>query len=62
METEEPEDEGGFGTGETDMLADLMKNEAAAGVQDSRGRRDSRTIADEPMAEEAPPTPRPEEG
>jgi len=32
-EPEEPEDEGGFGTGETDMLADLMKNEAAAGVQ-----------------------------
>ncbi len=38
-EPEEPEDEGGFGTGETDMLADLMKNEAAAGVQNSRGRR-----------------------
>ncbi len=44
-EPEEPEDEGGFGTGETDMLADdCMKNEAAAGVQKPRGRRIRRTI------------------
>ena len=46
-EPEEPEDEGGFGTGETDMLADLMKNEAAAGGRDSRGREE---FEDDPAA------------
>jgi DNA-directed RNA polymerase subunit omega len=45
-EPEEPEDEGGFGTGETDMLADLMKNEAAAGVQ----RPEEDEFEDDPAA------------
>ena len=51
-EPEEPEDEGGFGTGETDMLADLMKNEAAAGVQTP----EEEEFEDDPaaMAEETP--------
>jgi DNA-directed RNA polymerase subunit omega len=55
-EPEEPEDEGGFGTGETDMLADLMKNEAAAGVQSPEEEEfedDPAAMAEEP-AEAAP--------
>jgi DNA-directed RNA polymerase subunit omega len=57
-EPEEPEDEGGFGTGETDMLADLMKNEAAAGVQtpeEEEFEDDPAALTEDVAGEAAPP-------
>jgi DNA-directed RNA polymerase subunit omega len=50
VETEEPEEEGGFGTGETDLLSELMQNEAAAGVPDEDAELDEE-LDEEPLAE-----------
>jgi DNA-directed RNA polymerase subunit omega len=51
VETDEPEEEGGFGTGETDMLGEMMQNEAAAGVPGEDADLDEE-FEDEPTAGE----------
>ncbi|MGH6932767.1 MAG: DNA-directed RNA polymerase subunit omega [Dongiaceae bacterium] len=52
VETDEPEEEGGFGTGETDLLSELMQNEAAAGIPGEDFALDDE-LEDEPAAEDA---------
>ena len=51
VETDEPEEEGGFGTGETDMLGEIMQSEAAAGVAEDDAELDEE-FEDEPSAGE----------
>lgn len=54
VESDEPEEEeGGFGTGETDLLSELMQTEVAVSVEDDDAALDEE-IEDEPEAEGEP--------
>ena len=64
VETEEPAEEGSFGTGDTDILSDLSQTADEAVAEDDEDDDIEGEFEDEPMAEEegtaAPPAP--EEG
>ena len=65
VETEEPVEEGSFGTGDTDILSDLSQTAEPAGEGDDEDDIDGE-FEDEPLADEegdgAPAAPAPEEG
>jgi DNA-directed RNA polymerase subunit omega len=50
VETEEPEEEGGFGVGDADILSDLSQTEAEPGAEDEDDALDGE-FEDEPLAE-----------
>ena len=65
VETEEPVEEGSFGTGDTDILSDLSQTADEAVGEDDEDDEIEGEFEDEPLAEEegAPaPAPAPEEG
>ena len=65
VETEEPVEEGSFGTGDTDILSDLSQTAEPAGEGEDDDDIDGE-FEDEPLADEegdgAPAAPAPEEG
>jgi DNA-directed RNA polymerase subunit omega len=64
VETEEPAEEGSFGTGDTDILSDLSQTADEAVAEDDEDDDIEGEFEDEPMAEEegAAAPPAPEEG
>ncbi|HZF37012.1 MAG TPA: DNA-directed RNA polymerase subunit omega [Candidatus Angelobacter sp.] len=66
VETEEPVEEGSFGTGDTDILSDLSQTADEAVGEDDEDDEIEGEFEDEPLAEEegaaAPAPPAPEEG
>lgn len=64
VETEEPVEEGSFGTGDTDILSDLSQTPDEAVAEDDEDDEIEGEYEDEPLAEEegAAAPPAPEEG
>jgi DNA-directed RNA polymerase subunit omega len=65
VETEEPVEEGSFGTGDTDILSDLSQTPDEAVAEDDEDDEIEGEFEDEPLAEEegaAATPPAPEEG
>jgi len=65
VETEEPVEEGSFGTGDTDILSDLSQTADEAVAEDDEDDEIEGEFEDEPLAEEegaAAAPPAPEEG
>jgi DNA-directed RNA polymerase subunit omega len=64
VETEEPVEEGSFGTGDTDILSDLSQTADEAVAEDDEDDDIEGEFEDEPLAEEegAAAPPAPEEG
>jgi DNA-directed RNA polymerase subunit omega len=64
VETEEPVEEGSFGTGDTDILSDLSQTADEAVAEDDDDDEIEGEFEDEPLAEEegAAAPPAPEEG
>jgi DNA-directed RNA polymerase subunit omega len=65
VETEEPVEEGSFGTGDTDILSDLSQTPDEAVAEDDEDDEIEGEFEDEPLAEEegaATTPPAPEEG
>ena len=65
VETEEPVEEGSFGTGDTDILSDLSQTPDEAVAEDDEDDEIEGEFEDEPLAEEegtAAAPPAPEEG
>ena len=64
VETEEPVEEGGFGSGDADILSDLSQTEAEPGEEGDDDEDIDGEFEDEPLADEdaaAPAAPVPEE-